>query len=130
MRSRHAAVAVGLAGLLAGGAVRAQTPPPPPPNPGDPPPALSAPPPDPLVIPLPEPEPKKKQPETPKPRPRWVLPVTIVLAAGAVGFAAASIAVISTGPTSDQGRVDLAGGLGGGFIACAAAGVAIGLAVH
>src|ERR1700742_4225447 len=116
MRSRHAAVAVGLAGLLAGGAVRAQTPPPPPPHPG--------------VIPLPEPEPKKKQPETPKPRPRWVLPVTIVLTAGAVGFAAASIAVISTGPTSDQGRVDLAGGLGGGFIACAAAGVAIGLAVH
>lgn len=99
--------------------------------PGEPPSQLGAPPPNPLVATVPPPAPRPAQPvQGPQPKPRWVKPVTIALIVGAVGFAAASIAVISSGPTSDQSRVDVGAGLGAGFIACALGGVIVGFVVH
>ena len=95
-----------------------------------PPPQLSAQPPNPLLAPVPPPHPSAQQVQGPQPKPRWVKPVGWVLIAGAIGFAAASIAVISSGPTSDQQRVDIGAGLGAGFIACALGGVIVSFAVH
>ena len=83
---------------------------------------------DPLVAPTVPPAPLTRAP-LPKRHP-WVGPVTIALEAAAVGFAVASIAVISSGPTTDAWRVNLAGGLGAGTIACAAVGVVIGFAIR
>lgn len=99
--------------------------------PGEPPTQMGAPAPNPLVATVPPPAPHPAQPVTgPPPKPRWVKPVTIALIVGAVAFAAASIAVISSGPTSDQSRVDVAAGLGGGFIACGLGGVIVSFVVH
>jgi hypothetical protein len=92
---------------------------------------LGAPAPNPLVFTVPPPAPHPVQAaQGPPPKPRWVKPVTITLIVGAVAFAAASIAVISSGPTSDQSRVDVAAGLGGGFIACGLGGVIVGFVIH
>lgn len=107
----------------------ADAPPGPAPEPGViAPPPDATPAPDPLVAPTVPPAPLTRAP-APK-RPPWVGPVIIALEAGAVGFAVASIAVISSGPTTDAWRVSLAGGLGAGTIGCAAIGVIIGFVVH
>jgi hypothetical protein len=134
MRFRAVAAVAALALLLGSAAAHAQAEPAPPPSPppsSDLPPQLSAPPPNPLVTAPPLPAPRQPQALSgPQPKPRWVKPVTIALIVGAVGFAAASIAVISSGPTSDESRVDVGAGLGGGFIACALGGVIVGFVVH
>jgi hypothetical protein len=83
----------------------------------------------PLTAPTVPPAPATAQPARPA-RPRWVAPVTIALEVGAVAFAVASIAVLSSGPRSDQGRVNVALGLGAGTIACAAGGVIIGVVLR
>jgi hypothetical protein len=107
--------------LVASGAARADQPPPAPITEPPPVPAPASP----LVAPTVPPAPVSAPPA--RPRRRWVAPVTIALEAGALGFAIASVAVLASGPTTDQWRVNLAGGLGGGTIACAAAGVVIGV---
>lgn len=96
----------------------------------DAPPQLSAPPPSPLWATPPRKRPPAQALPEPQAQPRWVKPVFWVLLGGAIGFAAASIAVVSSGSTSDEQRVDLAAGLGAGFIACALGGVIIQFAVH
>lgn len=85
-----------------------------------PPPSVIEPPPAPPTIP-PAFKPRKK---------KWTGPTVIALEAGALGFAVASIVVISTGSRDDTYRVPLAAGLGGGFIACAGVGFIIGLVVR
>ena len=129
---RVLAVVVGLVSLLGATVAHAQAEPAPPREAAtnDPPPQLSAPPPNPLLA---SPPPKRPPPQAlpePQPRPRWVKPVFWVLIGGAIGFAAASIAVVSSGPTSDEQRVDLGAGLGAGFLACALGGVIVQFAVH
>jgi hypothetical protein len=84
---------------------------------------------NPVVPPTVPPAPVTAAPSPPPP-PRWARPLTIALEVGAVGFAVASIAVLSSGPTSDATRVNVAAGLGAGTVACAAAGVIIGFVVH
>ena len=96
----------------------------------NPPPQLSAPAPNPLLAASPPKRaPAQALPE-PHVTPRWVKPVGWVLIGGAIAFAAASIAVVSSGPTSDEQRVDIGAGLGAGFIACALGGVIVQFAVH
>jgi hypothetical protein len=101
----------------------AGTPTVPPPEPSTLPPTPDSPPPTTELTqapPLPEP------PLRPKKRPKkWLGPVVIALEVGALGFAIASVAVVSTGGMDDTYRYPLAGGLGAGVIACAGAGLII-----
>lgn len=99
------------------------------------------PPPDPGVIPAPPGEPPPQNvsepppPAPPRPLPvrkkrAWVAPTVIALEAGAVAFAVASVTVISVAGKDDTWRYPLAGGLGGGVIVCAGAGIIIELVVR
>ncbi len=131
---RALAVVVGLGLLFGSGVVHAQAEPVPQ-TPAttattNPPPQLSAPPLNPLLAPAPQQRQPAQALQGPQPKPRWVKPVGWVLIGGAIAFAAASIAVISSGPTSDEQRVDIGAGLGAGFIACALGGVIVQFAVH
>jgi hypothetical protein len=81
--------------------------------------------------PPPPPSPTQPPPEPP-PRPQpvhkkhaWIQPTVIALEAGAVAFAIASITVLSVGGRDDTWRYPAAGGLGGGVIVCAGAGIII-----